>query len=539
MSDSPGGSFAVSPADATVDVTQLGAAELTRRIADRAITAVEVCEAHIARIEAAQPRLNMVSRERFQLAREEAQAADQRRDSDEALPPLLGVPISVKECFDVAGMPTNLGTTTPETTAAQQDAPLVKRLRDAGGIVLAKTNVPQLMLFMETDNPRFGCTVNPWDESRTCSGSSGGEAVMSALGGSALGVGSDMGGSLRVPAHACGVHAFKPTSRLLSSRGILRALSGMAAVANVPGFFARQVEDLALALDVGRVDPTVSTERRYLPRVQPPFKGIRVAVWEDDGFFPVAPAIRRAVKEAADVLCDLGAVRISVQLPSLERVMALFFGALAADGGSGMRRLLAGSTVDHRLHSLLRVPLFPDVLRRAAATALRHQGKHHAALFWQSARKRSVDEYWRLCVAIEDFRHEVLDAWDGSEVNLALLPVHALPALPLGKANHLVTAGAYSILINLLDLPSGALSITTVGDAEQSERDPTTSPMMGLAARAELGSAGLPVAVQVVGMPYHDRLVLGVMSALEKHFCRRPDYPPSRHFERTERTRNR
>jgi fatty acid amide hydrolase len=505
-------------------LTCFGAAELARRIADGVTTSVEVVEAHIARIEALQSRFNMMTRERFELARVEAEAADRRREADEALPLLNGVPISVKECFHLKGLPTNLGVTGSDEKPAERDSHLIRKLKDAGAIVIAKTNIPQLMLYMECDNPRFGRTINPWDESRTCGGSSGGEAVMLATGGSALGVGSDMGGSLRVPAHYCGVHAFKPTSKLLSDTGMVVGLPGMNAIPNVPGFIARSVEDLAVGLRVGRQKP-IPYERRYGPRFGENLTGTRVAVLNDHEFFPVSPAIKRVVDEAANCLAKRGAELVPFDPPDFRQLMGLFFSALSADGGVAVRRQLAGSQVDQRLQTLLRLSMFPGVLRRATAATLRHQRKTHAALILESTRKRTTDEYWQICTQLEQFRQRLVTNWRANGLHLLLAPPAGLTAVPHGKANDLVTSIAYSVLANVLDFPAGVLAVSRVRDNEQTSRDPTSDPLMGLAARIEHGTVGLPVGVQIIGSPFHDRLVLGTMLTLESHFARRSEYP--------------
>ena len=140
------------------ELNYFGAAEIARRIADGVTTSVNVVESHIARIEALQPRFNMMSQNRFEAARQEAARADELRETDDALPLLHGVPVTVKECFHVAGMPTNLGLTGQTESPQTHDANLVRKLKEAGAIVVAKSNIPQLMLYCESDNPRYGRT---------------------------------------------------------------------------------------------------------------------------------------------------------------------------------------------------------------------------------------------------------------------------------------------------------------------------------------------------------------------------------------------
>jgi fatty acid amide hydrolase len=193
---------------------------MARQIAAGAITSAELVEAHIRRIEAVNPRLNAVVVTRFEQARAEAAAADEARRRGDPLGPLHGVPITIKECFHVAGTPSTEGVGRFASELVAHDAPLVARLRRAGAIVLAKTNVPQLLLMHETDNPVYGRTQNPWDLERGPGGSSGGEGAIVASGGSPLGLGNDIGGSIRFPAHSCGICGIKPTTLRLTNAGV-------------------------------------------------------------------------------------------------------------------------------------------------------------------------------------------------------------------------------------------------------------------------------------------------------------------------------
>ncbi|MEP6972694.1 MAG: amidase family protein [Actinomycetota bacterium] len=207
-------------------IAGLSASVLAQEIADGRMSVVEVVEAHITRIEAVDPRLNAVVVPMFDDARRRAQEAD--RLPTELRGRLHGVPITVKECFDVTGTPSTAGLTARSRHRAKTDAPLIASVRQAGGILLGKTNVSQLLMYVETDNPVYGRTNNPHDADRSPGGSSGGEAAIIAAGGSALGLGTDVGGSVRVPAHGCGIHAFKPTPGLLSVAGTVDILGNAA-----------------------------------------------------------------------------------------------------------------------------------------------------------------------------------------------------------------------------------------------------------------------------------------------------------------------
>jgi fatty acid amide hydrolase len=190
----------------------LSAAELARRIARGEFSSTEVTERYLARIAAIEPQVHAVAIPLYDQARKEAAQADARRAAGQPLPPLHGVPITIKECFHLAGTPSCIGLDQLKGELLPADGTLVARLRRAGGIILAKTNLPQIMIWHECDNPVYGRTNNPWDLGRTPGGSTGGEAALIAARGSPLGLGNDLGGSIRVPSHFSGIHGLMTTT---------------------------------------------------------------------------------------------------------------------------------------------------------------------------------------------------------------------------------------------------------------------------------------------------------------------------------------
>jgi len=249
-------------------LTSLGAAELVAELRSGGISATAAVEAHIARIEGFEPALNAIVVRRFDRARAEAAAADAAAGSGEPLGPLHGLPITLKEQFLLEGTPTTFGFEWRRMHVAGHTGPVVSALRAAGAIVLGKTNVSQTLGFHEADNPVYGITRNPWDVSRTPGGSSGGEAAIIAAGGSPLGLGGDLGGSIRIPAHFTGVAALKPTSGRLPPDD---TPSDIATVPRQlpaqPGPMARDVGDLHLAMSI--MTRLVSRHRRTCPHTRP------------------------------------------------------------------------------------------------------------------------------------------------------------------------------------------------------------------------------------------------------------------------------
>ncbi|MCI0623909.1 MAG: amidase, partial [Acidobacteria bacterium] len=188
----------------------MSAAEMADGIRRKRFSPVELLQAHLTRIERLNPRLNAFVSLRTEQALEEARAAEAAL-ARSPLPPLLGVPVTIKSAIDVAGLRCETGMPTRVGNVPTADAPLVARLKSAGAIMLGNTNVAECLMAYETENPLYGRTSSPWDLERTPGGSSGGEAAAIASGCSAAGIGSDGGGSIRVPAHFCGICGLKPT----------------------------------------------------------------------------------------------------------------------------------------------------------------------------------------------------------------------------------------------------------------------------------------------------------------------------------------
>ena len=233
-------------------LTQRSATALARAIREGEVSSREVVEAHIEMCERYQPRTGAIAVERFDAARREADAADARIASagEGELPPLLGVPCTIKESFALAGMPNCAGLVARREHRAETTAPTVQRLIDAGAIPLGLTNVSELTLWVESDNRVYGRTSNPYDSSRAAGGSSGGEGAAVGSGASPFGLGSDIGGSIRIPAFFCGVFGHKPSNGLVPHTGSYPAAHGEAKRLLCCGPLARRGEDLMPVLRI-------------------------------------------------------------------------------------------------------------------------------------------------------------------------------------------------------------------------------------------------------------------------------------------------
>src|SRR5262245_22746933 len=285
------------------ELTFLSAISMAEQIRKRKISPVELVDAHLSRIAKFNPRLNAFVQIDEARARREAQTLEGAAARGEFKGPLHGVPISIKSSLDVAGHRCESGTKLRAGHVAAKDAVLVSRLKAAGAIVLGVTNTPEILMAWETDNLLYGRTNNPWDLERTAGGSSGGESAAIAAGISAGGVGSDGGGSIRVPAHFTGIGGLKPTPGRIPCTGHFHPSGGPFAMIGVVGPMARTVSDLRLLFEVMQGPDVGDTSAAPVPLRWPShdeIKKLRIGYFEDDGRTPVTPETREAVRKAAE-----------------------------------------------------------------------------------------------------------------------------------------------------------------------------------------------------------------------------------------------
>lgn len=447
---------------------------MAAQIQDRRLSPVELLESHLRQIERWNPRLNAITVPDFDRARDAARRAEeQMRVSNSAAAgasgSLYGIPLTVKDCFDVAGLPTRIGSRVLPDTPAAEDSALVARLRAAGAIILGKTNTPEFMVNYETDNLLHGRTNNPWDLERTPGGSSGGEAAAIASLCSAGGIGSDGGGSIRIPAHFTGICGLKPTPGRLSTTGE-RNPPLMPAGIGVPGPLARTVADVRTLFRVlagyDAADPLSAPVTPRPLNVQ----GARIGVMESFLGVPVCDAVREAIRKAARDLATAGFAVEEVRLEGLERapnVWSFLFNQVPAPA----RRDLIGAaeaswTATEGLEKLCAMPQ-PSALEYLA----------------------QIEERDRLR------RSAIAQMRDYAAVLLPVSSIVAFPhrerRFPVGeKPMGLFQAMIAATWLNVLGLP-------------------------GLVLPYGQDAAGIPVGVQLAGKPWEEEVLLEIGVRLE------------------------
>jgi amidase len=466
-----------------MDPTFLSATELAALIRSRQIGCLELLDHAIARVEQLDGPINAVVVRDFDRARTRAKRLDESPDPDQLL---RGVPMTVKESFDVLGLPTTRGHAAARDHRARATSLAVRRFEAAGAVVLGKTNVPVDLADWQSYNSLYGVTSNPWNLALTPGGSSGGAAASLAAGFAALELGSDIGGSVRVPAHYCGVYGHKPTWGLCPNRG--DPATSPAAVTDIAtlGPMARSAADLALALDLlARPDPDETGLTIALPAPRATaIRDLRVAIWAREPGQAEDPETTATLEALAGFLAREGATVSATARPPFD----------ATDSYHLYLRLLDAAWSRHDSEEQLAI-------------------KRHARDTWpadnmtaDAIMARAVDMPHRVWLGLNEQRHAYRRAWSAffCDWDVLLCPVingPAFPHMPQGETweRRIKIGGQEIAYSDMLFWPglTGAVHL------------PSTIAPMGMT------GDGLPLCVQIVGPVHGDRTTIAVAAMLE------------------------
>jgi len=448
-------------------------AQISREIRSKNVSPIEILELHLKRIEALQSKLNTFVYLNAEGAREQARTAENVVTSGAQPGPLHGVPLSIKSCIDVAGWPCPAGSLLRKDYISKEDAPLISRLKAAGAILLGNTNTPEFLMAYETNNLTHGKTSNPWNFAYSAGGSSGGEAAAIASGCSAGGVGSDGGGSIRVPAHFCGICGLKPTPGRIPATGHFPPGVGAFSWIGVVGPMARTIADVRLLFEVMAgpdAGDALSAPVPVRTHRDSELRGLRVGILESDALGAATPESRAAVERAAKLLSDRGFIIEPFLLNGLDRALELwwfFFGPVI---GNLFQRSIAGH--EDQISPMLREYL-------AYAT---------------SGNPIPLDQFMKACADRDLLRADILRQMQDTPILLS--PVSTGPAFRHGEGNYLPGTGyrdtmRFSQWLNLTGFPGASVPI---GHSKE----------------------GLPIGVQVIGRPFEDELVLAIAESIEQ-----------------------
>jgi fatty acid amide hydrolase len=492
-------------------------------------TSVEIVEALYERSDRVDGALRGYVYQYRERALEDARAADESRERGEIIGPLHGLPITLKENIATAGDAVTMGIAGRMGEIERDDAVVVELLERAGAIVLGKSNLPQTLLSFESVNPIWGRTKNPWSLDRAPGGSSGGESALIASGQSPAGIGTDIGGSIRLPSAFCGICGIKPTARRWSEIGCKGVLEGQKSIPAQCGPMARSVADLGFLLRA--IDSPLHSE--YDPGVPPMPIGdpgevdiseLRVGFFVDDGFFEPSPAQKRVVRESARILEERGATVVTFHPDGAGELMETYYGLMSSDGGQMMRDALAGEEIVKQVRQLLQIASMPDGARRLASRAMSLAGEPKIALVLGALGARSAEEFWRLTAKRDELRHRAHHTWRRLGLDAVLCPVFPCAPVLHDESHDFTAAACYTMRYNLLDLPAGVVPVSTIRPHE-TERVIRRDRLEKKAARMDVGSDGLPVCVQVAARRFREDVALAVMGAIEEGARDFDDFP--------------
>lgn len=446
-----------------MNIISMSVKELAKAIQQREIASAEAIDVFIKRIREVNPVLNAVVQLSEKSARDEARKADQLLSQGNIMGPLHGVPMTLKDSFDSKGIISTGGTLGRKNFQPARDATVLSRLRKNGAILLGKTNTPEFTLLYETDNLIYGKTNNPYDLSCSPGGSSGGAAAIISAKGSLFDIGSDYGGSLRYPAHCCGITSMKPTSGRVPRTGHILPFGGVLDSFQQIGPMAKLVEDLELIL------PLISGPDWIDPSIIPMPLGnaqdvdintLKIAYHTDNGIIPASNETAYVVQKIAGIL-DNGGLSVAEAKPDgIEQTYEIMMALLSADGGASIRRLLQESGT--RQHSIPWLGLGQPI----DATA-----------------------FDALIMKWYHFKSSMLSFFKDYDVILS--PVNALPALPHGSIRDDLQGFSYTMTYNLTGWP-----VTVI--------------------RGGTSAKGLPIGVQIISRPWREDISLAVAGFIEK-----------------------
>ncbi|KIL69168.1 hypothetical protein M378DRAFT_184407 [Amanita muscaria Koide BX008] len=513
--------------------TTATASEIVSHIEKGEWTASDVLEAYISRAVLAHETTNCLTEVMFESARKQAKTLDDEFSATGKLRgPLHGVPVSIKDQYDIAGVDTSLGFSQWTNKPAKENCSLADQFITAGAVPFVKTNVPQTMFAFECSNPLFGRTTNPYNDAYTSGGSSGGEAALLAMDGSALGIGTDVGGSLRIPTAYCGIYALKPTAGRLSMTGAKGPTPGFEGIKTVSGPMGRCIDDLELMCRTSFGVPGNDNNVIPLPfrEVELP-KTLRFGYYITDNFVKASPACQRAVLETVEALRKEGHECVEIEIPDNLGAFEIFVGLSSADGYKTLLSHLGPDPMEKALFLVSLGPSLPSFVRSFATWVIeKFVGDPIFAHVFRAARTKPMNEYMQYCAArdkyIKMFYQEV---WDKQGIDGLIAPVQSMPQVPHGTCENFIAIGEATTLFNLVDSSVGSLPVTRVDPEKDKITEKWISEPGHGSTILEKGlftsekalydpeaMKGMPVGIQIAGRRWEEEKVLSMMRVIDE-----------------------
>ncbi|GFS13581.1 fatty acid amide hydrolase 1 [Elysia marginata] len=508
------------------DVTTWGIQQLHAALQAGHVTATEVLRAYQAKALEVNDRTNAIT---DVIKSAVTRAAQLDKLPAEQRGPLHGIPISLKETCGLEGFDCTAGFGELIDIPLDKDSNLVKVLKSKGAVPFIRTNIPQGMRSYSCCNAIYGESKNPHNPERCTGGSSGGEAAMIAGQGSILGIGSDLGGSVRNPAHFCGITSLKPTAGRLGNYGNFNASTpnGQTLVLTTDGPMGRDVDTLVHLLRATMGPSLWELEPHTVPL---PFneemfsstRPLRIGYYVSDNITRPLPAVERAVSWAVKTLEARGHTILKFDPKSygLDAFGAYLFKAMLADQGQGYDELLKYDNSFEPMVGFWQMGKLPDWIRFSIAKSMERNADNVTSYTLNQGQIKNVGEYFQLALDLQEFQQDYIKHWKQQELDVMICPPWPASSTKLDLIAKVVVGGTYTIIWNVMNFPAGVVPVTKVTPSDvEKALDPSTYPAKHLQEKLfqadAQGSEGLPIAVQVAGLPYKEEMVLRVMAELE------------------------
>ena len=493
-------------------ILSLTASKLAKAIHERKITSTEAVATYILRSITIGREMNLITEECYIEALEQAKICDQMSEENRSFGVFHGVPISIKDQISIKGCTSTAGVAWKLDYPDTETALLVKILQAQGAIPFVKSNVPQMLMWFECCNNIYGRGLNPWNRLRTTGGSSGGECGLIACRASPLGIGSDIGGSIRTPCSFCGVYGLKPTPQRMTTKGMKNSMPFNIQpldqqIFTCCGPIGKCVKDLVLVMQtiwsdqLFKLDKTLPPLKFDISAYQNQEKRLKIGYILDLPYFDSADCIKNSIKKC---LSELGKKHeiVEFEIPHAKEIIDLYLRACNANGNKFIEMSLQGETPNKSYNFQLFSNRFP-MIKKVLLQILRLFAHKRVADFIEVPRTFSPAEYIENSQRMQDLSENLTKYWENNEIDVVICPAFGVAAPQHEKGIDVLGAFVYSAIWNVVGYPAGVVPVDTATI---------------WAKKVMENSSGIPYALQIVGLPYKDELVLGVMRQIEKIF---------------------
>jgi fatty acid amide hydrolase len=508
-------------------ILSLTASELAKSIQQKKVTSVEAVSTYIIRAVTLGRQYNFIADECYETALLQAKDCDEKLRNGVILGPLHGVPISIKDNIKLKGTVATTGVAWKLDQIDTETAVVAELLIEQGAVPFVKSNLTQMLLWMECSNKIFGTALNPWDPTRTTGGSSGGEAGLIACRGSPLGLGSDIGGSIRYPCGFCGVYGFKPTTQRASINGIDSAFENNITplqfiIRSSPAGIAKCVDDLVLVMKIWLSDRMFKKDLELPPLIfnQSMYDShqnrLKIGYFFDLPYFDSAPCIKNAIQECISHLEKNHEV-VKFEIPNAKEIIELFTAASNANGNIDLKKGLKGELPENFYRFQLLIGDYPFI-KDLAVKVLKLTGNKRLGEFIDVKGNISPEEYIKIFQRLQDLAEKLTEYWESLKIDAVICPVYGIIAPYHNQSVKVLPAICYSMIWNAVRYPTGVVPVRLVKTNETEYEDKYNDIVTTAAKKSMNNSEGMPISLQVVGLPNSDEKVLGVMKLVENIF---------------------